>query len=44
MIEPILKKSVLKIFKDLKTTNFEEVLKALLTTALVKESLGENTE
>ena len=44
MIEPILKKSVLKIFNDLKTTNFEEVLKALLTTALVKESLGENTE
>ena len=44
MIEPILKESVLKIFKDLKTTNFEEVLKALLTTALVKESLGENTE
>ena len=27
MIEPILKESVLKIFKDLKTTNFEEVLK-----------------
>ena len=44
MIEPILKKSVLKIFNDLKTTNFEEVLKAVLTTALVKESLGENTE
>jgi hypothetical protein len=44
MIEPVLKKSVLKIFKDLKTTNFEEVLKALLTTALVKESLGEDTQ
>mgnify|MGYP003583507144 FL=1 len=44
MVEPILKESVLKIFNDLKTTNFEEVLKALLTTALVKESLGENTE
>lgn len=44
MIEPILKESVLKIFNDLKTTNFEEVLKALLTTALVKESLGESTE
>lgn len=43
-IEPILKESVLKIFTGLETTNFEEVLKALLTTAIVKESLGENTE
>lgn len=43
MIEPILKKSVLKIFSNLDTTNFEDVLKALLTTAIVKESLGEDT-
>lgn len=44
MIDPILKESVLKIFSNLETTNFEEVLKALLTTAIVKESLGEDTE
>jgi len=43
-IDPILKESVLRIFTGLETTNFEEVLKALLTTAIVKESLGENTE
>ncbi|ENW97792.1 DUF4917 family protein [Acinetobacter sp. NIPH 298] len=41
-VEPILKKAVVKIFDDLKTTNFEEVLKALLTTAIVKDSLGED--
>lgn len=43
-VEPILTDSIQNIFTELKTINFEEVLKALAYAILVKKSIGEETE
>jgi len=43
-IKPLLTESIQNIFTNLQDINFEEVLKALAYTILVKSSLGEETE
>lgn len=41
-VEPILTEEIISVFDELNTINFEEVLKALAYTLLVKESIGED--
>lgn len=43
-VEPILTEIIQNIFSELKTINFEEVLKALAYAILVKKSIGEQTD
>lgn len=42
-IKPLLNEDILQIFRNLNTSNFEDVLKALTLTAIVKEAIGEDT-
>lgn len=43
-IQPLLTENVKKIFSELATINFEEVLKALAFAILVKDAIGEETD
>ncbi|MNY93306.1 hypothetical protein D3C78_97160 [compost metagenome] len=43
-VEPVLNEDVFQIFRNLATSNFEDVLKALTLTAIVKEAIGEEVD
>lgn len=43
-IKPVLSDEIIRIFEELETVNFEEVLKALAYAILVKKSIGEDLQ